>query len=219
MEVNIVDGRKEKKFSTNPKVLVDIYRSTTTLPLMLERGVTKIFPVSSVSEARKMKKESPDYIIAGERYGFKVPGFQMSNSPYEVMNSNLKGKIVIFTSTNGTRVLKKIKDSEIVFISSYANIYYTFPFLKVFEKIDIVLSGRPDGYADEDFYFGKFVKQYLEEGVDKFDECIELTRNGQGTKRLTMIGGGKDAEICLQRDTAKFPVIYENNTIIRKPLE
>ncbi len=72
MEVNIVNGRKENQFSKNPKILIDIYRSTTTMPLMLKKGASKIIPVSSVSVAKKMKNEYPDYIIAGERYGFKV---------------------------------------------------------------------------------------------------------------------------------------------------
>ncbi len=216
MEVNIVNGRKENSFSKNPKVLIDIYRSTTTMPLMLKRGANMIIPVSSVSVAKKIKSDNPDYVIAGERYGFKVPGFQMSNSPYEVMNTELAGKTVIFTSTNGTRVLNKIKESEAIFICSYINIFATLPLLKKFDAIDAVLSGRPDGYADEDYYFGMFVKDYLEKGNEKFDYYVDLTRKGQGTKRLTLIGGKKDVEICLQRDLVSFPVVYENGAIIKK---
>ena len=216
MEVNIVNGRKENSFSKNPKVLIDIYRSTTTMPLMLKRGANRIIPVSSVSVAKKIKSDNPDYVIAGERYGFKVPGFQMSNSPYEVMNTELAGKTVIFTSTNGTRVLNKIKESEAIFICSYINIFATLPLLKKFDAIDAVLSGRPDGYADEDYYFGMFVKDYLEKGNEKFDYYVDLTRKGQGTKRLTLIGGKKDVEICLQRDLVSFPVVYENGAIIKK---
>ncbi|MCL4320390.1 MAG: 2-phosphosulfolactate phosphatase [Candidatus Thermoplasmatota archaeon] len=219
MEVNIVNGRRENQFSKNPKILIDIYRSTTTMPLMLKKGASKIIPVSSVSVAKKMKNEYPDYIIAGERYGFKVPGFQMSNSPYEVMNTDLDGKTIIFTSTNGTKVLNKIKDSEVIFICSYANVFATLPFLKNFSVIEAVLSGRPDGYADEDYYFGMFVKTYLETGKDQFDYYIEQTRKGQGTKRLSMIGGKKDVELCLQRDLVPFPVIFQNGEIIRKPQE
>ncbi len=216
MEVNIVNGRKENSFSKNPKVLIDIYRSTTTMPLMLKRGANMIIPVSSVSVAKKIKSDNPDYVIAGERYGFKVPGFQMSNSPYEVMNTELAGKTVIFTSTNGTRVLNKIKEPEAIFICSYINIFATLPLLKKFDAIDAVLSGRPDGYADEDYYFGMFVKDYLEKGNEKFDYYVDLTRKGQGTKRLTLIGGKKDVEICLQRDLVSFPVVYENGAIIKK---
>ncbi len=216
MEVNIVNGRKENSFSKNPKVLIDIYRSTTTMPLMLKRGANMIIPVSSVSVAKKIKSDNPDYVIAGERYGFKVPGFQMSNSPYEVMNTELAGKTVIFTSTNGTRVLNKIKEPEAIFICSYINIFATLPLLKKFDAIDAVLSGRPDGYADEDYYFGMFIKDYLEKGNEKFDYYVDLTRKGQGTKRLTLIGGKKDVEICLQRDLVSFPVVYENGAIIKK---
>jgi 2-phosphosulfolactate phosphatase len=217
--VNIINGRRENSFGDNPKVLVDIYRSTTTMPLMLEMGAKEIIPVDTIKKAKEIKSKFPDYIIAGERYGFKVPGFEMSNSPSEVMKRDLKDKTIIFTSTNGTRVLNKFNEIKIIYICSYVNVYSTIPFLLDFNNVDVVLSGRPDGKADEDYYFGYFLKELLETGTDNFEKYIDLTRKGQGTKRLTLIGGGGDVEYCLKKNTVNFPVIYKNGKIFKKPQE
>ena len=56
--VNIIDGRKEKKFDDSTKVLIDIFRATTTLPLMLYRGAEFIIPVRTVTETRRMKAKN-----------------------------------------------------------------------------------------------------------------------------------------------------------------
>ena len=37
-------------------------------------------------------------------------------------------------------------------------------------------------------------------------EINEKTRQGSGTKRLTMIGGGRDVTYSLKKDFANFPV-------------
>jgi Phosphosulfolactate phosphohydrolase and related enzymes len=219
VKVNIVDGRKETKFSENPKLLVDIYRSTTTMPMMLNKGAIKIIPTDSISEAKRIKRDNKSFILAGERYGFKVPGFEMSNSPYEVSKRDLSGKTVILTSTNGTKVLEKIRGSGEVYITSYVNFSATASCLTNEMEIDVVVSGRPDGKADEDYYFAQFTKEYFEEGRKEFNKYIELTKKGTGTTRLSIIGGGKDIPFCLSVDIVDFPVIYTNGMIIRKPQE
>ncbi len=215
MNVNIIDGRKSKKFSSAAKVLVDVYRSTSTMPVMLRNNARFIIPVGSVSEAKEIKKKNPDYILAGERYGFKVPGFDLSNSPYESSKMDFENKIIIFTSTNGTKVLQKIKDSERIFIASFVNMKSTVEAIKKLglQDIDIITSGRPDGEADEDIFFAMAMKDSLTEGRDTADSYIEKTREGKGTKRLSMIGGSNDAEVALSRDIVDFAVIYRDGKI------
>lgn len=218
MKVTIIEGRKTDDYDKSAKILVDVYRSTSTMPIMLKKGAQRIIPFSTLKEARDMKKRNPEYIIAGERYGFKIPGFDMSNSPHESAHVDLSGKTIIFSSTNGTKALEKIKESIVIYVASFVNFSSTCSDIidSGIEKIDIVLSGRPDGDADEDLYFGLAVKEMLEDGVDRSDHYITKTRHGSGTKRLTMIGGGRDVTYSLKKDFADFPVIYRGGNIIRK---
>ncbi len=215
MNINIINGRKTSNFSKSPKVLVDVYRSTSTMPIMLKQGARYIIPVGTVAAAKKLKEEHSDYIIAGERYGFKIPGFDMSNSPYESANTDFANRVVIFTSTNGTKVLQKIKESELIMVASFVNIDSTVNKILELnpENLDIVTSGRPDGEADEDLYFAIALKGSLEGNVNMVDEYINKTREGKGTKRLSMIGGARDVEYSLKRDFANFPVVYHKGII------
>ncbi|MCL4350915.1 MAG: 2-phosphosulfolactate phosphatase [Candidatus Thermoplasmatota archaeon] len=218
MKVNVIEGRKTDTYTSNPKILVDVYRSTSTIPIMLKQGAVKIIPYSSLKKAKEMKKKNPDFIIAGERYGFKIPGFDMSNSPHESYISDLTGKTVIFTSTNGTRVLEKFKNTDVIYIASFVNFTSTCKDIvdSGLEEIDVVLSGRPDGKADEDLYFGLAVKDFLEDKKDLSQEYVEKTRNGSGTRRLTLIGGGDDVTYSLMKNCADFPVIYSKGEITKK---
>ena len=62
MKVNILDGRKEKSFEQSTKVLVDVFRSTSTMPIILTRGAERIIPTSSISEARELKRKNPEFL-------------------------------------------------------------------------------------------------------------------------------------------------------------
>ncbi|MCL4356312.1 MAG: 2-phosphosulfolactate phosphatase [Candidatus Thermoplasmatota archaeon] len=218
MKVTIIEGRKIDDYDKSAKILVDVYRSTSTMPIMLKNGAQRIIPFSTLKKARELKKRNPEYIIAGERYGFKIPGFDMSNSPHESAHIDLSGKTIIFSSTNGTKALEKIKESKVIYVASFVNFSSTCSDIidSGIDKIDVILSGRPDGSADEDLYFGLAVKEMLEDGVDRTDHYITKTRQGSGTKRLTMIGGGRDVTYSLKKDFANFPVIYRDGNIIRK---
>ncbi|MGP6220223.1 2-phosphosulfolactate phosphatase [Caldiplasma sukawensis] len=216
MRVNIVEGRKALKISDNPKLLVDVFRSTTTIPLMLKSGALKVIPFSSIKEAKLLKKKDPSVILSGERYGFKIPGFQMSNSPYEANHTDLKGKIVAFTSTNGTKVLKRIEHNGPIYIGSFVNFTATIDQLKQFDEIDIFMSGRPDGTADEDFYFAQAVETYFQNGEVNLNDFIEKVRNSNGSKRLKMIGQGRDIDEALTPNIVNFPVIFVDGEIIKK---
>lgn len=214
MKVNILDGRKEKTFEQCTKVLVDVFRSTSTMPIILTRGAEKIIPTSSVSNAKELKKKNPHFLVVGERYGMKVPGFDMNNSPSDAMEASLEGKTVIFTSTNGTKVLKKIYPTGKVYISSFINFTPTFQRIKDLERVDIVVSNRPDGPADEDYIYAHFLRDWLLGKNPQFNEAAENIRRSKGARRLKIIGARKDIEASLALDYCKRAVVFQDPYII-----
>ena len=46
-------------------------------------GVTKVIPVARVEEARTRKQDDPSLVLAGERGGLPIEGFDLGNSPAE----------------------------------------------------------------------------------------------------------------------------------------
>ena len=215
MKVNIIDGRKEKIFDDSTKVLIDIFRATTTIPLMIYRGAASIIPVRTVTDTRKLKAKNPDYLTSGERYGIRIPGFNYGNSPSAIMNTDLSGKTLLFTSTNGIKVLFKIMEYPgDIYISSFINFSATYNAIKDREKVSIIVSNRPDGISDEDYIYANMLKSKLEgNDVDITDYCNQI-RGSHGSKRLKIMGAGADIESSLQVDLYKNPVIYSNGKLM-----
>lgn len=215
MEINIIDGRKEKEFRESTKVLVDVFRSTTTMPYIFRGGCSKIIPTASIKEARSLKRDLPDAPLIGERYGIKIRGFDYNNSPFEVADVDFTGKTVIFTSTNGTRVLERIKGKGEVFIASFVNSGATSEILKKEERIDIVLSNRPDGPADEDMFFGQYLRELLEGKKPDREAYKKKIISSKGAKRLGIMGGKHDIEYTMNYDAVDFPIHFDGKYIVR----
>ena len=58
-----------------------------------------------------------------ERNTLRLDGFDYGNSPYHYLDSDIKGKILVLTTTNGTRTIEKTKDYENnMLIASFLNV-------------------------------------------------------------------------------------------------
>lgn len=215
MEVIIEDGRKQETFSNSTKILVDIYRSTTTIPIILKNGAKEVFPTEFVEEAREIKRKNPEYVTIGERLGFRVPFFDYGNSPAKIWNIDFSEKSVIFTSTNGTKVLRKLIGSGDIYLSSFVNVSATVKALQDREKISIVASNRPDGKADEDYIFAEYLRDILLDRKPGIAETIRKIKKSRGSKWLKVMGFRKDIEFSLRVDSADFPVAYVGDRIVR----
>ena len=213
-KIEILDGRKDEINREGVKVVVDVSRSTTTIPIILKNGAKEVIPTGTVKKARSLSKEHPEYVLAGERYGFKVPGFDLGNSPAEVWGMDFSGKTVIFTSTNGTRIISRLRDRTIL-LSSFVNCSATVRFLENADRIVIITSGRPDGYADEDFIYAEYLKEKLSGGDPDDNLYREKILNSSGARRLSMIGFSRDIEYCIKIDSVGFPVKVEDGIITR----
>ena len=101
-------------------VVVDIFRATSCIVTGLAYGVNAIYPVATVQECKNFKKKG--MIIAGERGGEKVEGFDVGNSPYEYMNDEFQGKDIAVTTTNGTQAIIKSEGADQILIGAFLNL-------------------------------------------------------------------------------------------------
>ena len=81
-------------------------------------GVKKIIPVSTVEEALELKDAS-NHILAAERNGKQVRGFDFGNSPLQYQDNDVKGKTLLMTTTNGTKAINIAKRDHQVVIGSF----------------------------------------------------------------------------------------------------
>ena len=64
-------------------------------------------------------------LLAGERQGLPIPGFDLGNSPGDFTPEVCDGKTLVMTTTNGTRAILASLEAERVYIASFANLRAT----------------------------------------------------------------------------------------------
>src|SRR6185312_6742477 len=90
--------------SSSIVVIIDILRATSTIATALYNGAKSIIPVNSVAECIKLGKQM-EVITAGERDGKIADGLKYGNTPSQYTPAFVKGKTLVLTTTNGTRLL------------------------------------------------------------------------------------------------------------------
>ena len=90
-------------------IVIDALRSSTSIVVALANGAKSVIPTASLKEAYQLHKQHPDYVLVGERNGFKPRDFDFGNSPADLARENFQGKNLIITTTNGTKALRQIQ--------------------------------------------------------------------------------------------------------------
>jgi 2-phosphosulfolactate phosphatase len=102
--------------------VIDVIRATSTLTVALGHGARSVRPVAGVAEAYALKEQNPAALLAGERGGQPLPGFDLGNSPREVPSERVKGKEIILTTTNGTQALDACRGARGIITASFLNL-------------------------------------------------------------------------------------------------
>jgi 2-phosphosulfolactate phosphatase len=102
-------------------IVVDVIRATTTLAVMFERGVRRVYVARDVSEARAMRATLPGALVAGEVAATPPPDFDHGNSPEEWGHLEVTGREVLYSTTNGARALHASRGGGPIFAGSLRN--------------------------------------------------------------------------------------------------
>ncbi len=129
--------------------MVDALRASTTITLALN-NFNEIIPCFTPEEAFELKKING--IIAGERSGKRVEGFDVGNSPKNVENYDTDIETLILTTSNGTRILKDMNSTVLVgsMVNAKAVGYKSVEIAE--NEIDVVMAGYKGNFALEDFF-------------------------------------------------------------------
>ena len=84
-------------------IVIDVIRATTTLTTVFDSGATRVYAANSLEQAQQAARRFPHRLLCGERHGLPVAGFDYGNSPAQFAQTDLKGRELILTTTNGTR--------------------------------------------------------------------------------------------------------------------
>jgi len=133
-------------------VIVDILRATSAICSAFDKGAEKIIPVASIEEAKEYKKNG--YLVAAERDGIVLDFADFGNSPNNFTSDRVKGKTIVYSTTNGTYAVQIASSCEKVVIGSYLNHkVLTDWLLQQNKNIIILCAGWKNRFSLEDTIF------------------------------------------------------------------
>ena len=217
----------EETISSDVSIMVDVLRASTTITTALDK-FSQIIPCFTPEEAFKLRDETGG-IIAGERKGAKIEGFDIGNSPNAIINFDTNSDTLILTTSNGTRILEKMNSQVLIGCLNNAEAVADASINLAKKHIDLVMAGVWGNFAIEDFLAaGEIIHQISEKCSDcEIDEysksAILASRDYDSVKKaffestsgnkLKNLGYERDIEYALSKNSSKNVGIYKNNKI------
>jgi len=101
-------------------VVIDILRATSAICTAFENGAEAIIPVETVTEAKEYKTKG--YLVAAERDGYVLDFADFGNSPFNFTPDKVSGQTIVYSTTNGTGIIKIASQAGSIIIGSFLNI-------------------------------------------------------------------------------------------------
>jgi 2-phosphosulfolactate phosphatase len=221
--------------STSIVVIIDVLRATSTIATALNNGAKSIIPVDSVAECIKLGKQM-EVITAGERDGKIAEGLTYGNSPFTYPKEFIKGKTLVLTTTNGTKLLHMAlaENAKAIITGSFPNLSAVCDYITG-QKQNVVLAcaAWKDRVNLEDTLFAGAVIDRVKESfsincdASKIAETLyheakadlyEFMKSKQAShyQRLTNFGLEKDIRYCLTEDVDNVLPMYDSGRLIAK---
>jgi 2-phosphosulfolactate phosphatase len=185
MQINILqllDGAKKAEGLT---VIIDVFRAFSTACYAVDAGIERIYPVGDLEKAYQMKLQNPEFILVGERNEQKPEGFDFGNSPSQLLNSDLKGKTMVHTTSSGTQGIANATGADEILTGSFVNASAIINYIRRQnpEKVSLVCMGYSCQYpTDEDTLLAVYIKNELENIENDFDAMVNQIRTGDGAR-------------------------------------
>lgn len=221
----------EKSISKDISIVVDALRASTTITVALN-NFDEVIPCFSPEDAFKIHKKT-NGILAGERNGLPIEKFDLGNSPEAIENYDLsknKPKILILTTSNGTRVMERMNSTVLIgsFVNAQSVAKSSINLAK--NHIDVVMAGRKGHFAIEDFLAsGEILYNILNQLNDDFiisekaqsaliarynsDLVKKAFYNSYSARRLEELGYKNDIDYCFQKNITDNVAIYKEGIL------
>jgi len=236
MKINVLfspGSIDELYFTGKTTVVIDVLRASTTIVEALKNGAKDVVPVSKIEFAVKISGGmfGGQTLLCGERNTKKIEGFSLGNSPLEYKKEIVKGKSIVFYSTNGTKAIVKAKYSENLFVCALSNIHAVAEYLVKLGKDCVVLcAGNNNLFSIEDAVCaGAFIQEIinLQAEVTLSDSArgalvlnnsfgknkLNIFTESEHGKILAKNGFLKDLEFCSTENTTNIVAYYNNSAL------
>jgi len=211
-------------------VVVDIFRSSTSIITALENGAREIIPCSSLERARMLKRGLGERaLLVGERRGLTPRGFDLNISPSLLVRERVEGRRIIYCSTNLMKVVSRhMKSAKHLIIGGLINASAVARYLRKLDLERVVIAAC--GLLFENLISledvigaGAIVSRLDDEDLSDTALLAKLAYENKNWRRailqcytakyLERIGWGMDVELCLREDISSIVPILSGNVI------
>lgn len=227
MIVEVLFGLPENFAET--VVVVDIFRSSTSIVTALQNGAMSIIPCPSAADALKLREcIEGDCLLVGEEFGFTPHGFDLNISPSLLTRERIGGRKVIYCSTNLAKVISRCIEAERLVVGGLVNARAVAEYLNRIrpDKVSIIACGfvPKNMIALEDVVGAGAIVHKLryDEASDSAlmaqliyenDRWRDLVLESFTAKYLRQIGWGNDIELCLREDISDIIPMLEDGEL------
>ena len=218
-------------------VVIDVLRASTSIVTALSNGAKEIIPVATVEAAVKISANlfGDVTLLGGERNGKVIEGFSLGNSPFEYTEERVRGKSIVFSSTNGAKALAKARYAKEMAVCGFVNMAVVVDFLLANPRDVVILCAGNNGmFSIEDSVCAGMLVDRLTGGKGESAEftlldgaraaralykgfsrsILKMLKTSDHGTFLQGIGFGDDLPVCAGIDTIpKLPLL--DGTVIR----
>ncbi|WP_417378714.1 2-phosphosulfolactate phosphatase [Gimesia sp.] len=223
-------------FSGSTAVILDILRASSTITTALSSGAAAVIPCQEIEEAQQLagklsETADSEVLLGGERMGVMIEGFDLDNSPARYPAEVVSGKQIVFTTSNGTRALKRAIQASRILIGSFLNLAAVVNELSQSSGVVYLVCAGTDGaITGEDCLCAgaiaaglqsvsspeltlddatRMVVDYYQSQTSSPGGLLTAMRASQGGRNLIQRGFEEDIRLCSERDC--YAVLPEYN--------
>ena len=226
----------ERGLAGRAAAVIDVLRATSTIVEAVANGARRVLPVADMEDALRLAQTfgRDDVLLCGERRSRKIDGFDLGNSPLEFTSEAVNDKLVIMTTTNGTRALLAGGAADRCVVAGFLNISAVAADLVAAERpIVILCAGRENRFSLEDALCAGSLVNALRAQLDKRvrlndaalaaaalerryrDRLEAVIRRTAAARQIVEAGHAPDIAYCLTRDRHAVVPIMADRQIIR----
>lgn len=201
-------------------VVLDVLRAFTCAAMMFSYGAEELVLVATPEEALEYRRRDPSYVIAGEVKGEKVEGFDLGNSPSEIIEKGegyfKRRKVALRTSSGTQGALAVRATAQEIIIGAYTTASAVARYIgkRYGNEVIVTLLGmglEAKEESIEDERCGDYIEHLLTgrsyDHVAAIWECLQdplIARSLRGERAHL---GREDVILSLQRDLFDFVMI------------
>lgn len=220
-------------------IVIDCIAATSTIATALQHGAADVLPVLDQHEGRTAASRQPpgSFVLAGEDLGDLIDGFAPPSPLALLAAADLRGRRLIYSTTNGTVALRKSVGAKAVYAAALLNGQAVAEHVLANHRTETVLlvcAGSVGRFSLEDYYTAGHLVEMLTTGESgrfiltdaavgagalyrrwpKAEEALRHTRVGAWLTR-----SGLEDEVKYIARTGQFDVVPALENGLLRPLK